>query len=460
VKNVSLSLRLTAWFSIVFLVGFVLFGVVMWVQLATSLERGRERTLARRATRLCDLVQEYQNAEPSAFAAQYARFADATPEGNLIQLLRTSGERIFPIQSGAQDFPWPSIDGRGLDAYQQTIQGDRRFLVLTRHTTIGGKAYIIRVAGQLEDNRQLLAMFTTGLVAATPALLLVSALSGYLLSRRAMRPVDRLTESLRSINIGNLQERLPVQNTGYELQRLAVTCNETLARLEAAVDRIHRFTADASHELRSPLSFIRTVAEFGLHNPDLDAESRQGFEEILAETKEASVLLEDMLTLARADAGQTHLHFEQVDISELLQELWEKARPVAEKKQQRLLLTGSFSNSLVIQGDRSAVRRLIWTLIDNAVKYTPDHGSVEIHAEANYKEVRVGITDNGIGIPSNLLPRVFERFFRVDASRGQTEGSGLGLAIAKWIADCHRASLTVESAPGQGSSFRVSFPSR
>ncbi len=236
--------------------------------------------------------------------------------------------------------------------------------MLTRHTVIGGERYVVRVAGQLEDNRLLLAMFTRGLVAATPALLLASALFGYLLSRRALRPVDRLTLALRSISIGNLPERLPVQATGDELQRLATTCNEMLARVEGAVGRINRFTADASHELRSPISFIRTVAEYGLRNPQLDPESRQGFEEILVEAEEASRLLEDMLCMARADAGQAEVHFEPVNLSEVLEEVCEKARPIAQKKQQRLTLSQDVSHHLMVQGDRSALRRLIWTLLD------------------------------------------------------------------------------------------------
>jgi heavy metal sensor kinase len=457
VTNVSISLRLTAWFSAVFLAGFVLFGIVMWLQLATSLEQGRKRTLSRRASRLGDLVRDYRGARSEVLAARYAEFADATPEGNLIQLYAEDGKRLFPGTQTTSVFPWPPLRPSG-EQYDRVSNDDRYFLVLTRHTVIGGERYVVRVAGQLEDNRLLLAMFTRGLVAATPALLLASALFGYLLSRRALRPVDRLTLALRSISIGNLPERLPVQATGDELQRLATTCNEMLARVEGAVGRINRFTADASHELRSPISFIRTVAEYGLRNPQLDSESRQGFEEILVEAEEASRLLEDMLCLARADAGQAEVHFEPVNLSEVLEEVCEKARPIAQKKQQRLTLSQDVSHHLMVQGDRSALRRLIWTLLDNAMKYTPERGRVEIQAEGMSSAVRLTVRDSGVGIAANVLPRVFDRFFRADASRSQTEGSGLGLAIAKWIADCHRATLTVDSVPGQGSIFRVDFP--
>jgi signal transduction histidine kinase len=231
-----------------------------------------------------------------------------------------------------------------------------------------------------------------------------------------------------------------------------------LGRLEGAVGRINRFTADASHELRSPVSFIRTLAEYALRNPEIDPESRQGFGEILAEVEEASRLLEDMLTLARADAGQAEVRLEPVELLPVIEEVYEKARPVALRKGQNLRLSSNGLQTAIVQADRSALRRLLWTLLDNAIKYTPDGGRVEIRAEASVRGATVTVKDSGIGIPEDLLPRVFDRFFRADTSRGQTEGNGLGLAIAKWIADCHRANLTVQSTPGHGSSFQVEFP--
>lgn len=456
-KKVSISLRLTAWFSAVFLTGFILFGIVMWLQLAKSLEDGRERTLSRRAQRLAGLVADCQHASASVLAARYGEFVNGTPEGHLIQLFLEDGRRVLPAGTRLSEFPWPDIQ-RGGDRYDKVTLNRHPLLVLTRHIAIGGQGFVIRVAGQLEDNRQLITIFTNGLIAATPALLLASALSGYLLSRRALRPVDRLTLTLRSISIGNLSERLPVRPTGDELQRLATTCNDMLDRLERAVGRINRFTADASHELRSPVSFIRTLAEYALRNPEIDAESRQGFEEILAEAEDASRLLEDMLTLARADAGQAEVRLEPVELMPVVEEIYEKARPVAGRKRQYLKLSSNGLQTAVVQADRSALRRLLWTLLDNAIKYTPDGGRVEIRAEATARGATVTVKDSGIGIPEDLLPRVFDRFFRADTSRGQTEGSGLGLAIAKWIADCHRANLTVQSTPGQGSSFQVEFP--
>jgi len=208
--------------------------------------------------------------------------------------------------------------------------------------------------------------------------------------------------------------------------------------------------------LRSPISFMQTVAELALGNPGADRESREAFEDILAEATGASKLLEDMLTLARADSGRGDLQFELLNLSELVEDVRLRAAPLAEAKGQALTIDAG--GAITVSGDRPSVRRLIWTLVDNAIKYTPAAGRIELFVAAAGSDARLEVRDNGIGIAREMLPRVFERFFRADPSRSQVDGVGLGLAIAKWIADAHRATIAVESAEGRGTTFTVSFP--
>jgi len=229
-----------------------------------------------------------------------------------------------------------------------------------------------------------------------------------------------------------------------------------LARLESAVGRINRFTADASHELRSPISFIRSVAEYSLRNPGIDEESKEAFGEILEESEEAARLLEDMLLLARADAGHANLSFARLDLRDLIEEVCDKIRPLAEIKQQALVFTVR-TGPAPISGDRPILRRLLWTLLHNAVQYTPPNGWIEAAIEKHGADAIVTVRDNGPGIPENLLPRVFERFFRVDPARSEAGGTGLGLSIAKWIADVHYAQISVQSKVGEGTVFRIRF---
>ena len=429
----------------------------MRIDMALSLSHGRDRTLAHRALRLLDLVNVSADVSDEQTNARFAEFAEATPEGNLIHLLDMKGTRLLPKHPAPADFPWPSrTTGRG-PHYEEVVYQGRYFRVYAKPIHHGAQAYCILVAGQLEDNRAFLARFSNGLLASIPAMMLFSALGGYWVSRRALRPLDRLTTAVRSISIGNLSGRLPVANTRDELQRLAVTCNGMLSRLEDSVSRIQRFTADASHELRSPISFMRTVAEVALRNPQTDEESRELFEAILTESARASSLLEEMLLLARADSRETDLRFEPVDLADVLDDVQERVRTLAEAKNQHFTIRRAVNAR--VNGDRSSLRRLVWTLMDNAVKYTPPGGRIELSLETRGPEAHLTVRDTGIGIPEEMLSRIFERFFRADPSRAQMEGSGLGLAIAKWIADMHHAVIAVESAEGRGATFRVVFPS-
>ena len=451
-KDISLSFRLTAWFSAIFLAGFALFGVVMWIDLSYSLSQGRDRTLTRRAARIADLLKVTIADSEATREVRFEQLIDLIPEGNLIQVRDAAGRRLMPREETAPVFPWPAvIRATPGNQFLDVDYGGRIFRLLEHQEG----PYIILVAGQLEDNRNMMARFTNGLKWASPAMLVVCALAGYFLNRRAFQPVDQITATLRSISIGNLSQRLPVASTHDELQRLAETCNEMLARLENAVERINRFTADASHELRSPVALIRTVAEYALRNPKIDADSKEAFEEILAESVDTGHLLEDMLTLARADAGYETTVFEAVDLSELVEDTAARQRPLAEAKQQAV--TVRTSGPAWISGDRSSLRRLVWILLDNAVKYTPAKGSIAVGLMATPSEAVLTVHDSGIGIPEELLPHIFDRFVRADPSRGEVNGTGLGLAIAKWIAGAHHAKLSVQSREREGSVFRVEF---
>jgi heavy metal sensor kinase len=458
-SKVSISFRLTAWFTAVFLCGFVILGIAMWVGWSYTLSSGRDRTLSRRAARAFEVVSNYAGQPAALRSARYDEFVEATPEGNLIEVFDSGGRMLYPRNPSApKDFPWPPRDRPASDRYRNLMYRGREYRVLQHPASVGTEQLLIVVSGQLEDTRQMLAHFTTGLIETIPLLLAGTALAGYFMSRRALQPVGELTAAVRSLSIGNLAERLPIGQTGDELQRLAETCNDMLARLETAVAQIKRFTADASHELRSPLSYIFMVSECALRHPNLPQECREWFEDILAESQDATHLLEDMLVLARADAGHVDIPFERTDLVPLVEDALDRARARAEIKRHRLNLQ-CVDGPFEVRGNRASLRRLIWTLVDNAIKYTPEGGRVEIRLEGNESQVRLHVRDTGVGIPAHLLPRVFERFFRADPARSQT-GTGLGLAIAKWIADVHQAELIVESEAGAGSVFTVAFPAQ
>jgi len=437
-----------------------MFGAAMWFNLASTLTATRSRTLARRADRLSKLLVETQDEPAQRRLSRYEAFAAATGDG-LVEVFEANGVRALPSPPSApRAFPWPPVMALAHEEFSEVNFSGQPYRVLARPFSSESESLVLLLAAPLESNRLVLDTFSNGFLWTIPALLGVSALGGYALSRKALKPVDAITEATRAISASNLSDRLPVPNTGDELQRLSETCNAMLARLESAVNEIKRFTADASHELRSPLSFIRTVAELGLRNKEADNGSRKAFGEIVDECGEATRLLEDMLTLARADAGTLGMSFEHVHLPRLIKAVCDKADLAVASRDHRLTVHLDDSGPVQIWGDYSSLQRLLWILLENAAKYTLSPGNIVVRLTVDEGKVAITVTDSGIGISPEDLPHIFERFYRADPSRGQVAGAGLGLAIAKCIAGVHHAVLSVESTENAGSTFRIEFPYR
>ncbi len=457
-RNFSISLRLTFWFGFFFFLGWVLFGTAMWLNLKRTLTSERRQTLTRRIDRLQTLLTRDQTLTEAGRYDDFKDFAHATGNG-LAEILRPDGQRAYPSPSTASEsFQWPSIQNLEEERFLHVDSSGQPYWVLARPFTYAGQSLILLVAAPESGNLLVLDSFWKGLLASVPILLLISSVCGYWISRRALGPVDRITAKARSISIRNLSERLPVPNSGDELERLAETCNAMLIRLESAVNQIKQFTADASHELRGPLSFTRTVAEVALKNPSADPASREAFQDIVDEAAKATTLLEDMLTLARADADSAGNALEPVDLAAMAEETYTLALPFAEKRSLGLAMSRVPGQSVTVLGNVSSLRRLLWILLDNALKYTEAQGKIEVAVSADSGRAILEVRDTGIGIAAADLPHIFDRFYRADPSRSQVEGSGLGLAIAKWIAELHHADFTVASQESVGPTVRFVLP--
>ena len=454
----SISLRLTLWFGGIFFLGWLLFGAAMWFNLQSTLTGERFQTLSRRIDRLQDLLRKTQGEQEEDRHQDFQDFAHATGSG-LNEVFRVDGSRAFPSpSSAARTFPWPAVKSGGSERFSHVTSAGQTYWVLVRPFSLGSQSLYLMAAATEAGNLLVLNRFLIGLLASAPILLLVSSAGGYWVGRKALQPVDRITSTVQSISIGSLSERLRVANTGDELQRLAETCNAMLARLDSSVTRIKQFTADASHELRAPLSFTRTVAEVALRNPHIDPESRQAFQEIVDEGAKAAVLLGDMLTLARADSDYCDLLWERVDLASVIENVCEKARPLAEERHLSISASLGTDQPVNVMGDFPTLRRLLWILVDNALKYTPAPGHIDVILSTSPAEATVLVRDSGMGIAQSDLPFIFDRFYRADPSRSRVEGSGLGLSIAKWIAEMHKARLTVVSEENKETTFRIEFP--
>jgi heavy metal sensor kinase len=447
----SIGARLTIWYAAAFAVAAVALGAAIWLAVQRSLYRAVDAGLRDRVEGIGRFLEDHKTRLSLDEVKEEYR-----AHGDLFQVIDPDGH---PVHRGAA---LAGADIAGLDAddtgqFANAAIGGEPVRLLSQRVAIDGRAYTIQAAAPLRDLEGGLRAAAWLLVPAAPLALLLAAGGGYWLSRRALVPVDRITQTARLISADSLSRRLDVPPTGDELARLSQTLNDMIARLEGAFQKITRFTADASHELRTPLAVMRTTAEVALRGPPGD-EQRGALEQIVAEIERTSHLVENLLLIAKADSGAAELHKRRIDIVEAVREACSEASVLARVKGLRLE-TALPETSIWVNGDREALRRLFLILLDNAVKFTPTGGSLSVCVGASNGCVLGTVRDSGIGITREHLPYVFDRFYRADRARSRTEGgTGLGLAIGRWIAEVHGGRLRVESEPQRGSSFHVELP--
>lgn len=299
------------------------------------------------------------------------------------------------------------------------------------------------------------------MILVAPLILVASTLLGYWLAGRSLRQVDTMIEELGAVQDGrSLHRRLAVPAGQDELSRLAQTLNAMLGRVEQSFVALRRFTADASHELKTPLMVLRAGVERSLTNPRTPPEIVPALDETLRQINQMTELVTNLLMLARADEGRASLMLNDQDLRALLVEVGETAEILGEE--QGLTVTLALPPGPVqLLLDPTRVRQLLMNLVTNAIKYTPAGGSVEVRLSETDATATVAVQDTGIGIAPGDLENVFERFWRADLARtrtGERPGTGLGLAIARWIVQAHGGTITAQSRPGRGSTFTVTFP--
>lgn len=294
-----------------------------------------------------------------------------------------------------------------------------------------------------------------------PFSLLLAWVVGSWIANRALAPVDRIITEVEEISDGrSLHRRLPIPMIKDEFGRLSETLNQMMARLELSFVSLRRFTADASHELKTPLTVLRAGVERAVTTPNLPQETLVVLEETLQEVNRMTELVDALLTLARADEGRAPLHREAVDLRGLLVEVEETGELLAEPGNVKMEMETP-SQPVMLDVDRSRVRQLVLNLVTNAVKYTPAEGRVRLGLVDEPGRVVLTVADTGIGIAPGDLPHIFDRFYRADTARtrtGERPGAGLGLAICKWIAEAHGGTIDVQSRPGRGTTFTVVLP--
>lgn len=312
---------------------------------------------------------------------------------------------------------------------------------------------IMQIGLSLTLSSDTLEQLQTILLVSIPLLVCIVALGGYLLSAHALAPIDTITQTAQHISAHDLHQRLNLQSTDDEVGRLASTFDMMLDRLEASFQRERQFTADASHELRTPLTAIQTVISVLRERRRSPEEYERALDDFAVQTSRLRTLVEDLLHLARVDAGASKVA-KPVALSALLQDVSDTLASLAEAK--GLTLITCIPQNLLIVGDADDLIRLFINLLDNAIKYT-DQGEIRFDADTSDNRILITIADTGIGIEHQHLSHLFDRFYRVDLSRS-IEGNGLGLSIAQAVVKAHQGTLDVASRPGRGTHFTVTLP--
>jgi len=477
----SIRVRLTFWYTLVLALGLVFLAGFSYLLYGRSL-----------AQRTDSAIVELSSAFATTFAAELAD--SSGPEASksaareammehrfrgTVFVLFDSGGRLL---GSSLDLPAPEDPGlnRAEDfltsaplrefaaqsspdpAVLRTLPGTRGgFRASARQITTPSANYTLVVLQSLHSQKELLGDIRHTFYWAIPMALLLACLGGYFLARQSLAPIAAMASQTRSMGAANLHDRLVVKNMRDELGQLALSFNQLLERLEASFEQQRRFVADASHELRTPVAILRGETEVTLARDDRSsAEYRETLAVLRDESQRLAHIVEDLFTLTRADAGQYPLNLRDAYLDELASQALVRARSLAAAK--NITLKSSLEPDLPIRADEALLGRMLLNLLDNAIKYSPPNTTVELTCRREGDSYFLRIADQGEGIPHELRPRIFERFFRADKSRSRAEtesgGAGLGLSIARWITEAHHGRLELTRSDSSGSLFTVILP--
>ncbi len=457
-NRASIRFRLTAWYAGILAATFAVAGIGVWLALRDSIDRTLDKDLRSRLTAIRTLLNR-QTREPHESLDDFLEDATLLPAGARFRLADAHGVWLFQ-SPGTESWQAGFTDPSQLPANGriETVNNDRKPIrVLSAPVPVG----VIQIGVPVDEFTEMLEAFSWTAILASPLLLLMASLGGYWMSRRALAPVAQIARAADEIEAQSLSSRLPIRGSGDELDHLSTTLNGMLARLEAAFRHITQFTADASHELRTPVSAIRTTAEVIRKRRRSETEYESALDRILAESERATSLIEDLMTLARADANAEDLVSEPLDLADVAGSACADSMLVAEAKGVRL--APAHLEPLTVSGDCQAIRRMVVILLDNAIKYSRPEGEVRLILDrcrrGNRDFARLEVRDDGVGIPKEDLPRIFERFYRASKDRSRRDGgAGLGLAIARSVVERHGGEIEIESEPNVGTVVRVMLP--
>ena len=477
----SVRVRLTLWYSIVLGLVLVLLAVSTFIVYRRSLTQRRDSNLAELANAFAATfsAELSDQSGPEAVAGAFReamlehRFRDTVfvfvdSSGKLLQsslelpLVGQSRERVTADLFSSEAFHGLAVSG-GLPSYGfRTVPGGKDgFRGYSRPLSAFGHNYTLVLLQSLHPEQEMMEDIRNTYLWIIPVALLLASVGGYFLARKSLAPVVAMASQARSMGAANLHDRLAIVNQRDELGQLALSFNQLLDRLEESFERQRRFMSDASHELRTPVAILRGETEVTLARSDRSSEEyRETLAILRDESQRLAHIIEDLFTLTRADAGQYPLTLRDIYLDELAGEVLHRARSLALAK--HITLSPAIEPDLPLHADEALLGRMILNLLDNAIKYAPPGSTVNLACRRLEDLYLLSVSDNGPGIPAELQPRIFERFFRADKVRSRSEsdtgGAGLGLSIARWIAKAHHGRLELTRSDSSGTTFTAYLP--
>ena len=456
----SVRTRLTLWYAAVLALSLIAFAVLVYYAAAAIFYERQDESLRSTAQTVASAyLEEFEEQHTLAKAGQVVLTELVFPN-RYVQVMDKDGRPIASSGNLSDTvLPIPATllnQARERSGSFVSVNGLRVAVVpLSRDQELG----FATVAEPLSVIEEGLSRLRRNFVAGVPVILLLATAGGYFLARKSLSPIASMSQQTQHISAARLSSRLNVTNPRDELGRLATTINDLLTRLENSFKEQQRFVADASHELRTPLAVLRGETEVALTKTRTIHEYQESLSLIKDEAERLSRIVEDLFILARQPLDTpAALMKEPLSLNETVNDCARAAQVLATRKGVRLK-TANESASIVLQGDKELLQRLILNLLDNAVKYTPAGGEISFALTRHNGNAQIVVRDTGIGIPQSDQLHVFDRFYRVDKARSRAlGGAGLGLSIARWIVDAHGGKIEVQSAPGQGSTFTVELP--
>ena len=459
----SIRFRLTAWYGGLLVVLGLGFGTYCYWRLDHFLSLYLTELFSRRAERIANtlLGNIERNGEAylrSEIEARYApetndRFIRVTRgDGSVIYLSGEPNDQSFNPKEVAR--PVKAISG--LSSRIEHVGGND-LLISALPFVSGQQQYVIEVGESALPIKEVLQKFLVSLLIGLSVVLAGAIWGGFLVIRWALAPVKKITSTADEITSLHLDKRLPIVETGDEIESLSKTLNRMIGRLEESFRSVNRFTADASHELRTPLTIIRGELETSLLDKSLSKNVRQTIYSLIEETENLSKIVQCLLSLSRLDAGSAQMECVRLNLADLVATTTDQMAPLADEK--HVTLTTQADEEVEVIGDQVRLRQVVVNLLDNAIKYTPEGGTVTVGVNATDRRAQLEVSDSGPGIPTGDLPRVFDRFFRADRIRLATiEGAGLGLSIVQSICTAHGGLVKAENHVHGGCRIIVQLP--